>query len=755
MNLKEKKEMKTMLTNCKSGGVFYTHQSKKGFTLIELLAVIVILAVIALIATPIIMNIIEDAKIGAMEENKRVMEHAAELFSMNSKNEARLPQNNGDRVYVDLEELENNYMKPIAGFGDKCEGYVTIDNIKNNLDYTAYLDCGDGNTLSIASAYVNYGGRYLDEFKDIITTQDKGILVVGQSNSPNYGKMKNKASSVSNDAIIIKYNSNGEIEWEKNFGGTKNDSFNKVIEVEDGYLVLGQIESNDGDMKDLQTSTQNVMLLKYSKSGKLLKKVLLTKSGSNTSGSDLLSFNGNIYVTGATRETSNGMSQAFIMSVNSDFKVEWKKFYGGTYVSHFGGITVSEDNQLVAAGFSSSTDGDIADIKINPKGKVDGIIYKIDASNGTILNRTISQSRSFSYVATIGDNYLVRYGGNIYLMEPSGNILKTLYMANLTSIDQVDTNKWVYSGWYGDANGKYHITMKTIDSGLNVLQSKDYIAGNSTIVNAITKLNNAYYMVGTSFSVSDIFETFNYGNSDAYLMKLDSNLVLTKDFNLKTILKQQLPELVKNYGDHIPTVSEQKTLNIYTTNDPTVDLKGWCTSATEIDPNSNYSAPNCLGPFDTTKKFGVASKSLFGADMDPNIVLPASNYRAGSWLHVYFYLGNAGHGYELSNLKLTFEDGKVATFADAVKDGYVEPLVISGSFGNLIHHFENSYRLLSGGSSGLGDWTGHRIMFKPKKKLTNLSVKINKIPTSTAANASITIYEYRDFDMSLSPAKDS
>ena len=35
---------------------------KKGFTLIELLAVIVILAIIALIATPIVLNIIDDAK---------------------------------------------------------------------------------------------------------------------------------------------------------------------------------------------------------------------------------------------------------------------------------------------------------------------------------------------------------------------------------------------------------------------------------------------------------------------------------------------------------------------------------------------------------------------------------------------------------------------------------------------------------------------------------------------------------------------
>ena len=52
---------------------------KKGFTLIELLAVIVILAIIALIATPIILGIINDAK---EDSNKRSVEnyaHAVEL----------------------------------------------------------------------------------------------------------------------------------------------------------------------------------------------------------------------------------------------------------------------------------------------------------------------------------------------------------------------------------------------------------------------------------------------------------------------------------------------------------------------------------------------------------------------------------------------------------------------------------------------------------------------------------------------------
>lgn len=41
----------------------------KGFTLVELLAVIVILAIIALIATPMILNVIDEAKKGAAQSS--------------------------------------------------------------------------------------------------------------------------------------------------------------------------------------------------------------------------------------------------------------------------------------------------------------------------------------------------------------------------------------------------------------------------------------------------------------------------------------------------------------------------------------------------------------------------------------------------------------------------------------------------------------------------------------------------------------
>ena len=64
---------------------------KKGFTLIELLAVIVILAIIALIATPIVLDIITDSKASAKERSIENIERAAKLYIVSeyeTKNES-------------------------------------------------------------------------------------------------------------------------------------------------------------------------------------------------------------------------------------------------------------------------------------------------------------------------------------------------------------------------------------------------------------------------------------------------------------------------------------------------------------------------------------------------------------------------------------------------------------------------------------------------------------------------------------------
>ena len=59
---------------------------KKGFTLIELLAVIVVLAIIALIATPIVMNTIEKSKKSTVIESANNLIKSAEYYILQTKN---------------------------------------------------------------------------------------------------------------------------------------------------------------------------------------------------------------------------------------------------------------------------------------------------------------------------------------------------------------------------------------------------------------------------------------------------------------------------------------------------------------------------------------------------------------------------------------------------------------------------------------------------------------------------------------------
>lgn len=74
----------------------------KGFTLIELLAVIVILAIIALIATPIILGVVNDARDSAAERNVELVISNVELAYSTAY------MNNNGQIPT-LEQVRNNF----------------------------------------------------------------------------------------------------------------------------------------------------------------------------------------------------------------------------------------------------------------------------------------------------------------------------------------------------------------------------------------------------------------------------------------------------------------------------------------------------------------------------------------------------------------------------------------------------------------------------------------------------------------------
>lgn len=78
-------------------------QDKKGFTLVELLAVVAILAAIALVVTPTVINQLKKSREKAYVEQTHILEETAERWSV--KNANRLEENS--KYYLDIDTLVN------------------------------------------------------------------------------------------------------------------------------------------------------------------------------------------------------------------------------------------------------------------------------------------------------------------------------------------------------------------------------------------------------------------------------------------------------------------------------------------------------------------------------------------------------------------------------------------------------------------------------------------------------------------------
>ncbi len=105
---------------------------KKGFTLIELLAVIIILAIVALIATPLILNVINDARNSAAKSEAQLIAGGVEKGCLTNE-VATTPDASLTTACNGTQTLDAAAFKTVFGgvvnFADvEMSGSVTITN---------------------------------------------------------------------------------------------------------------------------------------------------------------------------------------------------------------------------------------------------------------------------------------------------------------------------------------------------------------------------------------------------------------------------------------------------------------------------------------------------------------------------------------------------------------------------------------------------------------------------------------------------
>jgi len=214
-------------------------------------------------------------------------------------------------------------------------------------------------------------------FNKVIATSD-GYIAIGQSI---YANME-MGNHTTGGGIIVKYDEYGNIVWYNNHGGLKSGNFNDVVEVGNNFYVVGK----DG--------TDFANIVKYDKKGKYV-------WHKNYRYTDGLGFTGiayldnHLYVVGSKKVLPEGTTDddkrytentdALLVKYDLKGKIVTEKTFGGSNFERYNSI-VNRYNQLYVVGHITSKD---AGLKVNTDGTLmTGLIVEYD-KNGNMSRKEV------------------------------------------------------------------------------------------------------------------------------------------------------------------------------------------------------------------------------------------------------------------------------------------------------------------------------------------------------------------------------
>ncbi|HLP65514.1 hypothetical protein [Flavobacterium sp.] len=88
----------------------------------------------------------------------------------------------------------------------------------------------------------SYGGLHADYLMDALPTADYGFILAGSSLSNKTGnKSDNNKGDL--DYWVWKMNENGDLDWQKSFGGSGSDLLQSIALTNDGGFILAGVYS--------------------------------------------------------------------------------------------------------------------------------------------------------------------------------------------------------------------------------------------------------------------------------------------------------------------------------------------------------------------------------------------------------------------------------------------------------------------------------------------------------------------------------
>lgn len=222
-----------------------------------------------------------------------------------------------------------------------------------------------------------FGGSFTDTSHDAIETENGDFIIIGFSDSEDVDITNNKGAY---DFWIVRASSEGDLVWQKNFGGSEIDIPYGITKTQDGnYMIAGDTRSSDQDVTET-IGNADIWTLKFNDAGDILQQKSIGGTQFESARSIITLQNGNYAITSTTRSNdgdvsnNNGQNDIWTVILDQNLELLSEKNIGGSALDFGEDVMQTSNNKIVVVGNTESDDGDIT---IN-KGQKDIIISKFN-----------------------------------------------------------------------------------------------------------------------------------------------------------------------------------------------------------------------------------------------------------------------------------------------------------------------------------------------------------------------------------------
>ena len=250
-----------------------------------------------------------------------------------------------DRAFSLQKTSDNGYI---------IAGYTLSSGVGN---YDVYLIKTDTNGNK--KWQKTFGGNDRDVGRSVQQTSDSGYVIAGYTQSYGMGY---------HDVYLIKTNPNGDMQWQKTFGGSGNDIGDFVQQTADsGYIIVGNTRSYGAGSED-------VYLIKTDPNGNTIWQQTFGGIGFDEGRSVQQTSDGGYIIAGYTQLYDTGRYDMYLIKTDPNGNSEWQKIYGGINGDIAKAVQQTSDGGYIIAGLSEfevlipAGKGDVCLLKLCPDG---------------------------------------------------------------------------------------------------------------------------------------------------------------------------------------------------------------------------------------------------------------------------------------------------------------------------------------------------------------------------------------------------